>query len=374
MVVALSAFWSYTRDDDECSDRHVTKLSKQISRAFKLINGNPLQVFIDRDSIEWGEEWKTRIDNSIHGATLFIPIITPSYLRSSACRYEFLTFWSKSRPSNLTQLVLPIVYADTDMNVDSDDEIVSIISSLQCEFWHETRLEDESSSVYKRAVHDLAVRIKQISDSMESIPEIVSTSDNPDDSGTGDGSRVEDEDDEPGILERIAELEEHAEIWPRTVEDMTAAINSLSAAMDACQPDLEDAKRSSQMSQRLVIFRRISNRLLPPSNDFHQAAEVYKNTMIAMDVGFSAFIQHAKMAPSEDREGVADLADTIQGMHEAVTQALSESKPLAEAMETASTMSRDMRKPSRAITSGLRMVADTQTIIENWLTGLRGSK
>ncbi|MEV6555637.1 TIR domain-containing protein [Nocardia sp. NPDC051756] len=373
MVAALSAFWSYSRDDDECTDGHIVKLSKQIGREFKLINGNPLEIFIDRESIEWGEEWAKRIDDSIHNTTLFIPIITPSYLRSSACRYEFLTFWSKSRSAGLVDLMLPIVYTEMGMEDGSGDEILTIVSSLQCQFWFDIRLEDESSSIYKRAIHKLAERIKKISEMMESVPEMVPVDRDPDgERGGGPDSDDEDGNDVPGTLDQIANLEDQTVVWQESIEAMTIALESLASIMNASQPDLERATQASKMSQRLASLRRIAGRLMSPCSDFYGAAEGYRDSVVSMDAAFGAVINDMKMSTSMDPQEVSGLADTIGGMYESVNLALMEARPLVDVLEGMSALSRDMRKPGKLIVSGITMISDTQTIIKNWIDSLRG--
>jgi hypothetical protein len=53
-----------------------------------------LEVFLDRDSIRWGEEWRERIDSAVAGTTFFIPIVTPRYFLRKECRRELLSFWA----------------------------------------------------------------------------------------------------------------------------------------------------------------------------------------------------------------------------------------------------------------------------------------
>ena len=60
---------------------------------FRLATGGDvLDLFMDRTDIRWGDEWKARIEGAIAGTTFFIPVVTPSYLRSQACRDELFQF------------------------------------------------------------------------------------------------------------------------------------------------------------------------------------------------------------------------------------------------------------------------------------------
>jgi hypothetical protein len=83
-------FWSYVRQDDEGDHGRILALANDLREQYRMQTAEELELFVDRESIEWGEAWKERIDTAIAGTTFFIPIITPSYLRSPECRRELL--------------------------------------------------------------------------------------------------------------------------------------------------------------------------------------------------------------------------------------------------------------------------------------------
>ncbi|MFI5716276.1 TIR domain-containing protein [Nocardia sp. NPDC051750] len=366
MTLVPSGFWSYARVDDESTDGHIERLAKQVANAFRLLTGEPLDLFFDRESIQWGDAWSEKIVDFIHGTTFFIPIITPSYLRSSACRDEFIIFHSKAKHSNLEELLLPIVYVPVGFDPESDDEIVATISKTQCEIWEETRLEDESSSVYKRAVHSLARRLKDIADAVEKKPEIAPGEIAPANSGIGDG-----DEDAPGLLDEIANMESMLNAWNISIEHMTDAMTRVGRAMEDSQAGFDSSSKSNSMGPRIVALRKASEKLDGPATDFYSAAEAYKTGTAGMDPGVNALIQMADYSSDEDRAQIADLADTIQGIYNTVNESLADSGELLENLKAMGKASRDMRGPTSKITSGLRMIEDTQTFLSNWASSLR---
>ena len=65
MTFSPSGFWSYAHSHDENSGGHVLRPSRQFSAEFRLLTGTELQLFVDRTSLEWGDEWREKVDTSI---------------------------------------------------------------------------------------------------------------------------------------------------------------------------------------------------------------------------------------------------------------------------------------------------------------------
>ncbi|MEV6428809.1 toll/interleukin-1 receptor domain-containing protein [Nocardia sp. NPDC051463] len=371
VTLTPSGFWSYAHVDDEATDGHIRRLADQVSNAFRILTGAPLDLFFDRHSIQWGDEWQQKIDNSIHGTTFFIPIITPSYLSSQACRDEFIFFWSKSTFSKLDELLLPILYAPIDINVDSDDEVVSIVSRIQFENWTEVRLESEGSSTYKKAIHKLAARFKDIADLVDKKPEFTvdvnATKPASDKAGMGDRA------DEPGLLEVIVDIEETMPQWSQAIESMTSALSEIEEAMAASKPDLDKANQSAKIASRITAIKKAAERLDHPTHKFYESAKTYQGLAISMDPGFNALIQLAQMSAEEERHFAVGLSNQIQGMRDTMQQALDNTGELSTVLRDAGNVSRDMRTPTKRISDGMRMLEDTQTVLDNWISGLKAA-
>jgi hypothetical protein len=86
-----AVFWSYARADDEQDGGRIRSLAEAVKREYSLLTGDELALFIDRD-VQWGEEWRTRIDDALSATTFFVPVMTPRYFARAECRRELLTF------------------------------------------------------------------------------------------------------------------------------------------------------------------------------------------------------------------------------------------------------------------------------------------
>lgn len=130
--VRSTSFWSYVRDDDTALFGKIADLRDDIRRIYKLLTGDSIEIFMDRDDIGWGQQWGQVISRGITRTVFMLPIVTPSYFRSDACREELLRFNSLCSQRGLSELILPIVFSGLEhISVESDDEVVRIIAGTQ---------------------------------------------------------------------------------------------------------------------------------------------------------------------------------------------------------------------------------------------------
>jgi chemotaxis protein histidine kinase CheA len=106
----LAGFFSYSRRDDEDSDRSLSDLRKQIYRELGLLLGRDLKLFQDTLAIPEGTEWEDEINKAISASVFFIPIVTPRAVTSKHCRLEFQAFLDREQALGRKNLVFPLLY------------------------------------------------------------------------------------------------------------------------------------------------------------------------------------------------------------------------------------------------------------------------
>lgn len=163
-------FWSYAHADNQSSGEGIHNLAQDISREYDLVTGHTLHLFFDRDSIEWGEAWRQRIDESLAETTFLIPVVTPRYFNRPECRREFLNFGAIARSRGLEDSILPILYVDVpSLSEDSSDEVIALVARMQYADWRGLRLTDAKSAEYRKAVHDLTMRLVELESRLATI-------------------------------------------------------------------------------------------------------------------------------------------------------------------------------------------------------------
>lgn len=155
---------SYVRLDDQHDDGQLTQFRERLSSEVRVQTGQEFPIFQDRNDIAWGQAWQQRIDETLDAVTLLVVIITPSFFRSPACRAEVERFLERERELGRQDLILPVYYVSTPELDDSTrreaDDLARVLASRQFADWRELRFEPMTSPVARKAIAQLANRMR----------------------------------------------------------------------------------------------------------------------------------------------------------------------------------------------------------------------
>ncbi|HEX8458820.1 MAG TPA: right-handed parallel beta-helix repeat-containing protein [Pyrinomonadaceae bacterium] len=158
------AFMSYVRSDDQHENGRLTEFRNRLSGEVRMQTGEDFPIFQDRNDIQWGQNWKERIDDSIDAVTFLIPIITPGFFKSPSCREELERFLAREKELKRNDLVLPVYYVGTPVLDDdskrAEDTLAQEISKHQLADWRELRFEPFTSPQVGRILAQLAVQLR----------------------------------------------------------------------------------------------------------------------------------------------------------------------------------------------------------------------
>jgi peptidoglycan/xylan/chitin deacetylase (PgdA/CDA1 family) len=158
----LIGFFSYSREDDEGSGGKLSKLRERIQEELRAQLGRTsrdFRLWQDKAAITHGELWEETIKKSISESVFFVPIITPTAVRSDYCKIEFEAFLAREKELGRSNLIFPILYISVpaleDQRLWSRDQLLSIIGSRQYEHWQNLRHLDPSST-------EVALRVEKL--------------------------------------------------------------------------------------------------------------------------------------------------------------------------------------------------------------------
>jgi F-box protein 11 len=138
------AFMSYVHSDDQHDDGRLTRFRERLSGEVRMQTGESFEIFQDRN-IEWGQQWKQRIENSLDEVTFLIPIITPGFFKSRYCREELERFLKREEKLGRSDLILPVYYVESvilsDETKREKDPLAKVIAGRQYADWRELRFE-----------------------------------------------------------------------------------------------------------------------------------------------------------------------------------------------------------------------------------------
>jgi hypothetical protein len=162
----LIGFFSYSREDDEDSNGALSALRERIQRELRGQLGRSMKTFRlwqDKEAIASGTLWEVEIKTAAEQSVFFIPIITPTVVKSPYCRFELDSFLAREAALGRSDLVFPILYIKVSALDDSiqreNDPVLSIIAKRQYLDWREFRHRDVTSTDVKEAVERFCAHI-----------------------------------------------------------------------------------------------------------------------------------------------------------------------------------------------------------------------
>lgn len=296
-------FWSYVR--------RVLTLSMDLRTQYKMRTAEELELFVDRESAKWGEEWEKLISDAIAGTTFFIPIITPSYFRSNACRQELLKFVRGADKTGLERLLMPVYWitvpALESEGVDSVDEAVGAVARHQWQDLRDVRLEDQVSSLYRKAVDglagDIAARASEVANSIDDLP--------------GSDQLVADtleefDGDDLGLLDRLVDGDEAMGIMIGVMAGIGEDIELIGKMASNVANQVQEAQGQHQgMKRALAITEKFAGELDAPASRLEERGKTYVGLLVrldsAMQVRFDVFTEQNESLTETQLHYLAEL-------------------------------------------------------------------
>jgi TIR domain len=140
------AFLSYTRFDDRRERGKISQFRQELEDEVRAVTGEAFKIFQDSDDIDVGERWSDKLDQILDMARFFIPILTPSYFNSPACRDELAKFLEAEERAGRRDLILPIYYIQCavleNQELRKTDNLATIIYQRQRWDWRDLRHSD----------------------------------------------------------------------------------------------------------------------------------------------------------------------------------------------------------------------------------------
>lgn len=367
MTVDAVAFWSYVRDDDTAEDGRIGRLADQLRSEYELITGEKLSVFVDREGIEWGDQWRARIDQALAGTTFFIPIVTPRFFNSSECRRELLTFAGTARSLDLEELILPIYYASVAALESGEalrDEAMSLIAARQWEDWRDARLEDHASSMFRRSVNKLATRLALVAARVRDRPDV-----GPRFPSGVVTQEVEERGEPPGVVDLLAKGEEALPKLGPLMASSGEIVKSIGSLMERATRRIEESdSRGKGYAGRLTVSRQLAEELEDPASQLERLGEEFASLLVDIDPAILTIVRLVEADPNqyETSSEIRELFGSIKEMVGAAREAAISTEELVAQLESTTTLSRDLRKPVRRMQAGLRGFLDGRAVFEEW--------
>jgi TIR domain len=368
-----SGFWSYVQADNEAEQGRIKDLADDLGKQFAAITSEPIQIFFDKSSLGWGDDWEARIEDAVIATSFFVPIVSPRYLASDACRRELQLFVRKAESIGYKDLVLPLVWFDVpDLHeANPVDDLAVIIKRYHWADWRDLRFEERDSGVYRRAVADLAQRLVNINarTAVAGSDMVTIAVGAP----TGDALAVAepdtgDDDATLGTLDVMALAETAMPAWADTMRKVRAEIEAVGALTEEATVEMRRGEKQGKgFAARLTAARVLAQKLEPYAQRIEELGNEFTTHLYDIDGGIRAMLAQVQMATEDsEREVGEQLKESVHSMATSSREGLGAMRGMVESIAPIEAMSRDLRAPLRKIRKGLTVMVEGQRVIEEW--------
>lgn len=297
----FDAFLSYSHEDNERGGGRVLALAGALRDEFAVTTGEELDLFVDREAIEWGQLWRRVIVEAVGGVPFFIPIVTPKYIRSVECRRELIQFFGQAESQGLSKLLLPILFIDTPgITEDSDDEVCAIIARTQFIDWRSIRLLNPGDSKVAQAVNALALRLRDLKSEAREIAISVEPS------NTGESLQQ--------LRSAVKNIDDRISVWMESVEFDRSARRHWGSALEDRSSRMRRLRAQNAVRGALLsTMMQLGAELLPIAQNRLEKAKNYARLTIELDPFVNAAIRLVELLP----EHASLLNNLFDGVNEA---------------------------------------------------------
>lgn len=276
--ITTKCFISYHRPDNSDFLGVVDRLKSEIGGRFAARTGRSLEMFLDRDSIGWGADWREQIRASVLGATFFMPVITMRFFQSDACREELTAFYENARELGVTQLIVPIVLAGSaQITPDHPDELVRLVEGLNY-----ISIEGEWEAGYESTQWVTAINrmIESVSGYLEDAETLLTARETEltDDRDADEGADLE-------------ALNTEVNFASESLIEATSSMSALSAALNEVTEEVNNEPSPSAKRAKQV---RGSLRIKQAAEDFALKASTMERRVASTDVQLRAVISELR--------------------------------------------------------------------------------
>jgi hypothetical protein len=352
-------FWSYTHRDDELNKGRIRRLADSIADEFEALTAEKLRIFVDKKDLEWGAEWRARIDAALTGTTFCIPIVTPAFFKSEECRKEVLTFSGHAKSLGLDELLLPILYVKVPGLTDEGnvDEVMSLIAQRQYIDWTSLRVADENSSEYRQAVARIAVRLVEI---LERSVDVASANELNFDST---------ENEAPALLETMAEAELALPRWTQVLQDFAEVMTVIGTEASTAATEMSASDVAGRgFAERVRISKELADRIADPVERFYELGARYSTELVKIDPAILTIIRDVSKQElsSDEKIAIREFYSVINSVVTASRENLPAIRMFYDSAGSLRGLSKVMRPIAEKIQSGLQQVLDGQIVLDEW--------
>lgn len=352
----VRGFFSYAHRDSKWDA--LEKLKIDIFDEYAVLTGDELELFFDKNSISWGDNWRDSIESGIDSASFFIPIITPQYFLSESCQKELLQYMAKVKELQEPGLILPIMYIQpTDAVKKSAGKLLEDVYSYQWIDCAQLRFVERGSHEYRLRVNQVAAQLMEVNSRLIQRMEDAADAPLADEEESGR---------EEFYLESLDELNDLMPQFNQMVIEQAGRLERISDVMNWGTGQLEKAKaRGEGVKGAITISVQVAQKLEPLSVEFENNAMECVSQVEAIDRKIRPVIKRAKQC-EEDDPASKEMIVALGKMVESTRMAKGNTDAFIRVIRENANLSRALYEPSKRIEHGAVLYAGSCATVIGW--------
>jgi len=361
-MAEIGGFWSYVHADDEADGGRISQLARDVVAQYQMLTAESIHLFLDRDDIEWGDEWRLKLDSTLESVAFFIAVLTPRYFRSVECRRELNFFARRAARLGVGELVLPLLYVDFPALHEEpcQDDAIALARPFQWQDWTKLRFAATNSPEYREAVGSLAQRLAAASASAETVETTETTVEAIQDTEDGD----------LGFIDRLVRMEEELPELASTMENLTAEIVRIGEIVNLGATNMQRGEKQGKgFAARLTVFNAIAQELDAPVTRIVELSNQFTTHLNEVDLGVKTAVEMISRE-IRDNPDAAHLAEPFvtpfRHMIEQAEVGLGEMEHIANVIEPVEQGSRSARPVLRKLRKAVTLLAEGRSVTREW--------
>ena len=330
-----------------------------------MLTGEPIQLFFDQHSLAWGDDWQQEIDERLESAAFFIPVVTPRYLTSEACRREFRTVAQRAEAVGLKGLILPLYYVDVPSFGDgsSSDDLLDLVQRFHYVDWRERRFQEVHTEEYRRGIWKLVCRLAATNQAVDTKIRPSSAT-------------------RRGIARPAVDGAAQVLTLVRTLRPLTAALKNAHSATQGVVSSIGIVSADkADFHRRRDGARALARQLSEPAETILVLGRQFAFQVHRSDSVIRKLVEERNSSASdsaETQEVVDGLPKHMQGLSSDIMSSIEHARDTVGILTNLQNLSRNLRPALRQIFEGLVLVGEAKEVVDDWVrlvqrSGIDGS-
>lgn len=362
----VSGFFSYAHADN--AHDFLSHLKEDLCTEFNILSGSTLDLYIDRESIAWGDNWRKSITSGINDASFFIPILSPNYFNSGPCRTELTQYIGKAKELGVKELLLPLLLVDISSDsLGLDAALVSSVLEYQYLDISPLRFLERGSGQYIKVINNAAQKLWEANSHLISMAE------------AGSRNALNDTESNPADIKQVAKspynekgsflLESLADFQP-TLDEMTEStelinydIVNIGNCVKQTNELFEKRQQQNQLDPKtaLALTGQLAEELKPISDLYAEHDDKFLDAVNKTERVLAPLVMHWKASASNN-----DNLASLQNLVNATDEARSKVQSFKDSIEPAKRLSRSLFKTMQSIESSTSICLAAMDVVINW--------